>query len=705
MSAGSDERLELVTAPNLEQVVKELNTARADADQYWQDAQSAHAYFNCLWKGQSDDLRKHSDGEEEAFPWDGASDARVRVVQPLIREHVSFAMFTFLRSKVQARAVRPLIEGRDSNIAERMLKWRVFTHMRQELLTELPLAWTWMFTRGIVMMRIEWEQQRTIEEVPVTAQDAQALLQSVGGDVSDLFGDSEPTPQLLDIIQMFSPVIDRDRARKIVKELRTDLMTTVPIVFLIQNKPKWTARRLVHDVLVPSSCSNVQNERWICDRELVTESELTDRITTENYDEDFVEEAIKHKGEFAGWHVQDRYQATAIGGERDLIELQHFYSRRLVKGTPCVYRTIFNEPTAGLFPELVGVHEVHRYRHKQYPFVAWRWQAEHRMLLNERGIAHEAWSDERDIKRQQDGLNDRGDLINRPVMFIPTLRYEALKGRFKPGHYVGINRPNELNFGPIPPSDGTPLKIMELVKMRLEERFALFGNTVDPALKQIRREHLAGHLLSQMEQVLEQTWQLQQQYETNEEVQRVAGRSSMNFPATTKEIQGKYEITATIDTQMLNEAYAEQKINLLERAMAFKQEGLLFRMAVELIDPDAADAIAQDQSSPDAMEKERKDEKHAFGLMLAGVEPDFPVLGNHQLRMQVMQQIMSQPNMAQRLANLPDSQKLIQNRFQTFQRQIQQHQVNPTIGRTLATRAFQPNAAADVTVSSNGSEA
>jgi hypothetical protein len=706
MSDQSDERLEQVQTPNLKKVVAEINDARADCDAYWQDAQSAHGYFHCHWKGQHEDRCKHSDGEEEAFPWDGASDARVRVVQPLIREHVSFALFTFLRAKVQMRAMRPLTEGRISNVAEKLLKWRIYTHMRQELLTELPLAYTWMFTRGLVVIGIEWEQQRTIEEVPVSAQDAQLLFQEMGAEdqLLELFSDADPSPTLLDFIQSFSPIINRDRARKILSELRRDLQTTVPIVFLVENKPKWTALRMVHDVLLPSSASSIQSERWINRRELVTESELTDRIETENYDPDFVTEAIKKKGEFAGWHVNDRFSATAIGGERDLIELQHFYSRRLVNGTPCVYRTVFSESVMGIKTDLCALHQVHPYKHKQYPFVLWRWQAEHRMLLHERGIAHEAWSDEQDIKKQQDGLNDRSDLINRPPMFIPSLRYEALKGRFKPGHYLAINRPNELTWPPLPPSDQTPLKVMELVKTRLDERYALFGPTVDPALKEIRREHLAGHMLAQFEQTLEQTWQLQQQYETQAEVERVAGKSELKFPASTKDIQGRYEISATIDTRMLNEDYAEHKIDLITRAMAFKQEGLLFKMAVELIDPDAADAIAQDQASPEAMEKERKDEKHAFGLMMAGVEPDLPMMGNHQLRLQTMQQLLSQPNMPQRLQSLPDSQKLIQNRVQFFQRQIQQFTQNPAIGRALTGKTFQPQQAPDVAMSSNGSE-
>jgi hypothetical protein len=45
--------------------------------------------------------------------------------------------------------------------------------------------------------------------------------------------------------------------------------------------------------------------------------------------------------------------------------------------------------------------------------------------------------------------------------------------------------------------------------------------------------------------------------------------------------------------------------------------------------------------------------------------------------------------MMQRLQLLPDTQKILQNRAQFFQNQIQQYQQNPVIGRALQTSTFQ----------------
>jgi hypothetical protein len=126
--------------------------------------------------------------------------------------------------------------------------------------------------------------------------------------------------------------------------------------------------------------------------------------------------------------------------------------------------------------------------------------------------------------------------------------------------------------------------------------------------------------------------------------------------------------------------------------MAFKQEGMLFNMAVEAIDPDAADALQQSQVSPEAQQKEQQDELNAIAQAFSGMEPPLPMYANHELRLQtLMQNTIQSPNpmMAQRLKLLPDTQKILQNRAQFFQNQIQQYQQNPVIGRALQTSTFQ----------------
>jgi hypothetical protein len=216
----------------------------------------------------------------------------------------------------------------------------------------------------------------------------------------------------------------------------------------------------------------------------------------------------------------------------------------------------------------------------------------------------------------------------------------------------------------------------------------------------MRREEIGTDILGEMTLALEQTFQLEQQFEADAEVQRVVGQLAMPFPISRPEIQGKYEITAVVDMQMLSEDYAEKKMALIGQAMQFNQGGTaninaLFRMALEIIEPDAADlGLVQDDQQ--ATQKEIQDELNAIAQAFTGIEPPLPMYGNHQLRLQtLMQTTMQSPNplMAQRLQNAPDTQQILMKRGQFFMNQIQQYTQNPQIGRALSTAAFQPKQA------------
>jgi hypothetical protein len=323
------------------------------------------------------------------------------------------------------------------------------------------------------------------------------------------------------------------------------------------------------------------------------------------------------------------------------------------------------------------------------------------------GIAEEAYTDELDVKRQQDGLSDRTSLCHRPPMIVPYSRVKDIKGTPIPGAVLGVSRPREVDWMPMPPTDATPVAVIQMVQQRIDRRYGLFGAEVDPELKQMRRQEAGQDTLALMGLALDMTWQLIQQYEAPQEVAEVVGELARPFPVSREEIQGKHEITATTDMRMLDAEYAQEKLSLIGQAMAFKQEGVLFNMAVEAIDPDAADALEQSQVSPEAQAKEQQDELNAIAQAMSGVEPPLPMYANHQLRLQtLMQHTIQSPNpmMLQRLQLMPDAQKILTNRAQFFQNQIQQYQQNPVIGRALQTSTFQPKQAPQLTAPPGGQQ-
>jgi hypothetical protein len=375
------------------------------------------------------------------------------------------------------------------------------------------------------------------------------------------------------------------------------------------------------------------------------------------------------------------------------MQLYHFYYKALENGTPCMYKTVFSPLVkSNNGKPLCAKHGMAEYHHGFYPAIEFCRRTEDRRILGSMGLCEEAYTDQLDIKRQQDGLSDRTSLCHRPPMIVPYSRVKDIKGTPIPGAVLGVSRPREVDWMPLPPTDATPVAVIQMVQQRLDRSYGLFGAELDPELKQMRRQEAGLDTVGLMDLVLEQTWQLIQQYEAPDEVAEVVGELARPFPVSREEIQGKHEISATVDMRMLDAEYAQEKLSLIGQAMAFKQEGILFNMAVEAIDPDAAEALQQSQVSPEAQQKEQQDELNAIAQAFSGVEPPLPMYANHQLRLQtLMQNTIQSPNpmMAQRLQLLPDTQKILQNRAQFFQNQIQQYTQNPVIGRALQTSTFQ----------------
>jgi hypothetical protein len=683
--------------PPLARIKSELEQAQSDSSSYLQRIALSQNWWQCQWDGMLDDGRNW---DNSAFPWRGCSDSRLHIVETIVQEHVTLDLVAFWSAKVQCKSIRPFVYGEQSSVADRMLRWRVYTHMKRELLRELPLAFVWKHALGLAFMGIEWEQERQIIDVPINVQMIDQIITQLGmGSITDLMLDPDRRydDQLVAAFQALSPILPKADARGIITDLRNTGQSTIPTVSLRINKPVWTARRPGIDTIIPSETVDVQKARWLANRELVSETELEDRIETDGYDPDFVEQAIKHKGTFAGFTPRTTPDGDQnIGSNRDMIEVYHFYCRYMDKGVPCMYVTVFNDAALGN-DNLYAVHRKFEYDHQQYPVVAMRRKFSFRPLLSSIGIADESYTDERDIKYQQDGLNNHSDIVLRPPMIVPTLRAQAVANTYGPRAVMPAMRPSDVQWPPIPPMDQIPLLVMQQVQLRLDRRYPITGGAVDPEIKAVHRQQLANQCLGEMELCLEMTHQLQQQYETDADVQRVAG-GNQPWKFSKADIQGQHEVSATVDIMLIDQTQAEMKLDMLAKMMPFKDAGgLVFKAAAEIIDPDLAEAITQDQMSPTAQQRERTDEMNAIAQMRVGMEPDKPMMANNNLRLQTIQQVLQQPNMAQAFMQDPVSKTLLENRIKFFTSQIQQFQKNPQIGRTLAVSAFDPSQPAQVT--------
>lgn len=700
--------------PNLELIRRTVQSWENSADSHASRTISAFDTWHSRWPGQTLDGRKWSDQTKNAvWPWEGANDSRVRTVEKVMWQHYTIAMFALMNMRIQAKSTRPVESIRQSQQMTTLLNWQIYTHMQREVIREFPFMINWVHGFGSAIMECCWEQESRLDFIDVARTDLYSWAQQNGDqetldDFLSKFFDEAYTDDLIALAQTISPVLTRRQARSVISDMAATGTGSIPIPYIFKSKPRWTCLQPMVDILFDPNLDDMQNARAIDRIEWVSETDLTDRITTAGYDADFVDQALEHKGSDDGGDWRSRYQLSNLGltnlpygngrnGEevQAKIKLHHFEQRGLIDGIPSLFRTIFHEHVG-----IEALHEPCEYKHGEFPYTAIRREFHQRPILSSRGIPEVAYTWECEIKEQRDGRTDMVGLALRPPLMAPYNDILRLKQEFSPGATIPERRAGDVRFFAVPPYQSGSIEIEKAVKLDIEEFFGLFGVELDPILKQRRQEELADSFIEQFKPVIRQTGQLLKQYLPDSDVAAVVGPLARPFQVDRADIQAEYEYTATVDIREIDNDFLKEKLGFIVQLKQMDTGGILdanktLRIAAQAVDYSLADEAIQDEGP--VTEKEIQDEKRAVSRIIgSGLGEDLPKAGNFQLRSQVLQQTIQegmqtgQQEFQRRLT--PVVRQILQNRAEYYQNQIQQYTQNPQIGRALITQPFSNQA-------------
>ena len=173
-----------------------------------------------------------------------------------------------------------------------------------------------------------------------TLEDVAMLVQSMGGDESamqEIVGvlrDPDMEEQgLLVMRQVFVGVKDKV-LKKGLKEFRETGQTKLPAPISHENRPRFVAHRLNEDIFIDANCTELDRARVVMRKEWFTETELRDKILTEGFNEDFVEEVLEKTESVSGVAQYDhrtpiRFGANVEGrgAEGDFDDLYEIFMR------------------------------------------------------------------------------------------------------------------------------------------------------------------------------------------------------------------------------------------------------------------------------------------------------------------------------------------------------------------------------------------
>ena len=673
-SSADPELLYVSKEPDIGYLQETYRRTQSDLGEWMDRRQRDYDTRNCLWNGKSDDYKKHGSLSEtgEVFPWDGASDQEVRMVDETINCLVSMSLNAIRRAHIVATPVESDDMERASVISN-FMRWMLNTKMT-EFYDEVELGLNHFYEKGMMVHYCYWDSQDLKQQQSIQLDAIAQALPQIATAIQDGSMDNELAAALN---QQFK--VSKTKARGMLRELRQDGETTVPVTRRVINQPRIKALAPDEDVFWPSYAIDPQEAPYVFHVINMTPEQLRAKINTEGWDEEFVDKAIElaQQGEVDPVINNLRLQEEVIRNDDETIRVIYCYQRLLDEDDiPGIFCTIFCDRV----PEVYAKHQLLDYGHGKYPFVVSTYEKTSKRLYHSRSVAELGEGPQNILKIEEDSSIDRQSISTLPPLEHPLGRAPT---RWGPGVRIPYRTPGEYRFADTPRFDGGSVQVRQYVKEQFDRLIGRNAPGVDPVEAQMKQQRNIDKVFQHLKHLFDQIYTLYQQYGPDAEFFRVTGMRDMQkfskgaanerfdfylqFDAATQDPQQMLERVKTI----------AELGGLLDKNGTLDTERLL-QLAIGQVLPGASEKVLlpKETASQNAVNEERQ----TIAELVAGVPPNVKPSDAHELKMQVFQQWLAQPDIQQKAQQDPALQERIQNYMQQRQMQIQQ-QANAQIGR------------------------
>ena len=675
MQSASDPELLFVSKePDVGYLQETYRRTKSDLGEWMDRRQRDYDTRNCLWSGKSDDFKKHSTLSEtgEVFPFDGASDQEVRLVDETINCMVSMSLNAVRRAHIIATPVESDDMER-ANVISSFIRWLVNSRM-EEFYDQVELGLNHLYEKGMMVHYVYWDSQDLKQQQSIKLEEIAQAMPQIAQVIQDGSMDNELSSALKEQFK-----VSKTKARAMLKELRKEGETTVPVTRRVINQPRIKALAPDEDVFWPSYTIDPQEAPYCFHVINMTPEQLRAKINTEGWDEEFVDSAIElsQHGESDTPINNLRLEEEVLRNDDDTIRIVYCYQRLLDEdGIPGIYCTILHDRV----PEMYAKHQLLDYSHGKYPFVVSTYEKTSKRLYHSRSVSELGEGPQNVLKIEEDASIDRQSLATMPPLEHPLGRAPTKWG---PGVRIPYRTPGEYRFADTPRYDGGSMEVRRYVKEQLDRYIGRNAPGVDRVEAQMKQQRNIDKVFQHLKYVIDQVFTLYQQYGPDAEYFRVTGmqdtqKFSKGRPGERFDFYMQFDAASQDPEQMLERVKMVAELGgMLDKNGTLDTEKLL-QLTVGQILPGASEKILlpKETASQKAMEEERQ----TIAELVAGVPPNVREQDAHEMKLQVFQQWLQQPDIQQKAQQDQALQERIQTYMQQRQMQIQQKQ-NAQIGR------------------------
>ena len=675
-SAADPELLYVSKEPDIAYLAEAYKRTQSDLGEWLDRRQRDYDTRHCHWSGQSDDFKKHAslNSTGEVFPWEGASDQQVRLCDELISCRIAMSMNAIRRAHIVATPTESNDVER-ANVVSNFLRWLINSKM-DEFYPEVELGLNHFFEKGMMVHYCWYENKELKQQQTISLQEIAQALPQIASAIQDGSMDEELSEALKGQFN-----ISKSKARGMLKEMRKDGETTIPVTRQVVSRPKIKALAPDEDVFWPSYAIDPQEAPYMFHVVSMTPEQLRSKISTEKWSEEFVDAAIELAGQ--GEDVDENiYQLRdddnfTRSDDDSLVRIVYCYQRLLDEdNVPGIYCTIYHANISDLYAK----HQLLDYAHGKYPFVVTTLEKTSKKLYSSRSYPELIEGLQQVLKVETDAGVDSQSLATLPPLEHPLGRAPS---RYGPGVRLPYRVPGEVRFASTPRGSVSNVELRRYIQEQADRYFGRNAPGVNPVEAQMKQQEVIDKVFHHLKHVLDQVYSLYQQYGPDQEYFRVTGMQDMQK-------YSKGNPNDRFDFYMQFDAATQDPEQMLERVNAIASLGAqldkngtldterLLQIAVGQIMPGAAESILLPKETAQA--KAMEEERQTIAEIYAGVPPNVKPNDAHEMKLQVFQQWLQQPDVAQKVQQDPALQERIQNYMQQRQMQVQQKQ-NAEIGR------------------------
>lgn len=693
---------------DISRLLLELRTAidGANALDYFNRMELNHDSRHCWWPGQTNDGRKWPSTQRktmpgqkpnDVFPWVGASDARVPIVEEIIQERVTFKRVALQRGErrigprnlspdddPQAKAVlwgqtadyfadmaRDSIRTATAQVADiaeeygcgiLYVTWETTLETSQHTITAddiLALAMQAAMQQAEQQALQAGQQPAGPSEPALTPEQQQQIMAMVESRITELIMDPELQPQLVQVLLSFDPRMQPAEAKRVAGALKLGQPVDYYVAEVREAQPEWRALTPFVDVWFPATTTRLKDAAWIAMSEWLTEVELRERVDSEGYDKAWVDKVLTQPGRAVSFEdehaIGSRTWILANGGvrqavatattkhgdpERNLFQIVHvFWRAAAVGGAPALFHSVLHEHVK----DRAGKHGCCEHAHGKYPFVEHLREQTATYVLASRGVGEISFTQQNEVKTQHDLRSDDASMKLKPPIRVP-INQAGNSVDLRPGAQIPTR--NTAGMGQLEPfklgADPRGSQEVEATTRDMINSYWGRGPLVEPDVKITMRQCLVSDWLADMRQAQLMTFQLVQEFAPDEVKAGFVAGLPVQLTVSRDEIQGQASLELDFDVADLDPGLLEQRMKAVTSLKSLDVENLiplqpLLKALASTLLPSHYRFLVADPSKQ-AIE-EAADERRIIGDLLNGLEPAYIPGQNHQVRIEEMKRV------------------------------------------------------------------